>query len=346
MRIIAQELRLNEVTKRDVMTTPEEAKLIVDQAFDRGQTVAILVPCYNEEITVGKVVDDFKRVIPRADVYVYDNNSKDRTSEIARDHGAIVRFEGRQGKGNVVRQMFREIEADYYVMVDGDDTYPAEAVYELVAPLVQERADMTVGDRLSNGSYGEENDRAFHGFGNDLVRFLIKLIYGFAFEDVMTGYRAFNRVFVKTMPVQSAGFQIETELSIHAVDKRWRVVDVPIDYRDRPEGSESKLSTFSDGARVLMAIGGLFKDSKPLAFFSLIALIFLVVALIFGVPVLVEYFTTHLVPRIPTVMLTVGLGLCALLFFINGLILDTVAKNNRKSYEMEVMRVYSEQGRR
>ena len=227
--------------------------------------VAVLIPCYNEAVTIGKVVDDFKRVLPDADIYVYDNNSKDGTADIAREHGAIVKFEGRQGKGNVVRSMFRDIDADYYLMVDGDDTYPAEAAPALLEPLRADRADMTVGDRLSNGSYGEENDRAFHGFGNDLVRWLIKKIYGFAFDDVMTGYRAFNRVFVKTMPVLSEGFQIETEISIHAVDKRWRIEDVPIDYRDRPEGSYSKLSTFGDGAKVLRAITSLFKDYRPLA---------------------------------------------------------------------------------
>lgn len=236
--------------------------------------IAVLIPCYNEEVTIAKVVDDFKRSLPEAAIYVYDNNSTDATAEIARAHGAIVKREPRQGKGNVVRQMFRDIEADYYLMVDGDDTYPAEAARELLAPLIAGEADMTVGDRLSNGSYGEENDRAFHGFGNDLVRWLIKFIYGYAFDDVMTGYRAFNRTFVKTMPVLSSGFQIETELSIHAVDKRWRIVDVPIEYRDRPEGSESKLSTFEDGAKVLMAIASLFRESKPFAFFGWIAFVF------------------------------------------------------------------------
>ena len=263
-----------------------------------AEKVAVLIPCYNEAITIGKVIDDFKRVLPDADIYVYDNNSKDDTSKIAREHGAIVRFEGRQGKGNVVRSMFRDIEADYYIMVDGDDTYPAEAAPELLAPLMNDEADMTVGDRLSNGSYGEENDRAFHGFGNNLVRWLIKTIYGYAFEDVMTGYRAFNRVFVKTMPELSEGFQIETEISIHAVDKRWRIVDVPIDYRDRPEGSYSKLSTFGDGAKVLKAITALFKDYRPLAFFGWLALLLIILAAIAAVPVLLEYAQTGLVPRI------------------------------------------------
>lgn len=302
--------------------------------------VAVLIPCYNEAVTIAKVVDDFKRVLPDADIYVYDNNSSDETSKIAREHGAIVRFEPRQGKGNVVRQMFRDIEADYYLMVDGDDTYPAEAAPELLAPLMNDEADMTVGDRLSNGSYGEENDRAFHGFGNDLVRWLIKAIYGYAFDDVMTGYRAFNRVFVKTMPVLSEGFQIETEISIHAVDKRWRIKDVPIDYRDRPEGSYSKLSTFGDGAKVLKAITSLFKDYKPFAFFGWITVLFLILGLIAGVPVIVEYFQTGLVPRIPSVILAVALVGCAALAFTAGAILDTVAKSNRKQWELDVYKAY------
>lgn len=302
--------------------------------------VAVLIPCYNEEITIAKVVEDFKRVLPDADIYVYDNNSSDKTSQIAREHGAIVRFEPRQGKGNVVRQMFRDIEADYYIMVDGDDTYPAEAAPELLAPLMNDEADMTVGDRLSNGSYGEENDRAFHGFGNDLVRWLIKTIYGYGFDDVMTGYRAFNRVFVKTMPVLSEGFQIETEISIHAVDKRWRIKDVPIDYRDRPEGSYSKLSTFGDGAKVLRAITSLFKDYKPFAFFGWITVLFLILGLIAGVPVIVEYFQTGLVPRIPSVILAVALVGCAALAFTAGAILDTVAKSNRKQWELDVYKAY------
>ena len=216
-----------------------------DNTTDRTgkPSVAVIIPCYNEALTIAKVVDDFKRVLPDASIYVYDNNSTDGTGDIAREHGAQVRVERRQGKGNVVRQMMRDIDADYYIMVDGDDTYPAEAAPELLAPLMNDEADMVVGDRLSNGTYGEENDRAFHGFGNNLVRFLIKAIYGFEFSDVMTGYRAYNEVFAKSMPVLSPGFEIETELSIHAVDKRWRIAEVPIDYRDRPEGSESKLNT-------------------------------------------------------------------------------------------------------
>lgn len=304
--------------------------------------VAVLIPCYNEAVTIGKVVDDFKRVLPDADIYVYDNNSKDDTAAIAEDHGAIVRTEPRQGKGNVVRQMFREIDADYYIMVDGDDTYPAEAAPRLLEPLMNDTADMTVGDRLSNGTYGEENDRAFHGFGNNLVRWLIKVIYGYAFDDVMTGYRAFNRIFVKTMPVLSEGFQIETELSIHAVDKRFRITDVPIDYRDRPEGSNSKLSTFGDGAKVLRAIASLFKDHKPMAFFGWLALILIVLGLIAGIPVIAEYFQTGLVPRFPTAILAIALVICGALSFTAGIILDTVAKTGRKQWELFTYQAYEE----
>ena len=299
-------------------------------------SVAVLIPCYNEAVTLAKVVDDFKKALPEAKIYVYDNNSKDDTAKIAAEHGAIVRREPRQGKGNVVRSMFRDIDADYYLLVDGDDTYPAEAAEDLLAPLKANEADMTVGDRLSNGSYGEENDRAFHGFGNNLVRWLIKAIYGFAFDDVMTGYRAFNRAFVKTMPVLSEGFQIETELSIHAVDKRWRIVDVPIEYRDRPEGSYSKLSTFGDGAKVLKAIASLFKEYKPLAFFGWISLILIVLGLIVGVPVIAAFLATGVVLRIPSTVLAVGFVFCGCLAFTAGLILDSVAKASRKQWELEV----------
>ena len=303
-------------------------------------TVAVLVPCYNESITIGKVVDDFRRCLPDADIYVYDNNSSDGTAQIAAEHGAIVRFEPRQGKGHVVRQMLRDIDADYYVMVDGDDTYPAEFAGDLLEPLISGKADMCVGDRLSNGTYGEENDRAFHGFGNNLVRALIKLIYGFKFSDVMTGYRSFNRVFARTMPVLSPGFEIETELSIHAVDKGWKIAEVPIDYRDRPEGSESKLSTFSDGFKVLRMIMSLFKDYRPMALFSWLALIFVVLGLIVGIPVIAEFARTGLVPRLPSVVLAVGLVFTGLLSLASGLILDTVVKGTRKEYELQVLEVY------
>lgn len=250
----------------------------------------------------------------------------------------MVRGESRQGKGNVVRSMFREVEADYYIMVDGDDTYPAEAAGDLVAPLAAGDADMTVGDRLSNGSYGEENGRAFHGFGNDLVRWLIKAIYGYAFDDVMTGYRAFTRAFVKTMPVLSAGFQIETEISIWAVDRRWRIADVPVDYRDRPEGSYSKLSTFGDGAKVLRAIASLFKDYRPMAFFGWLALLFAVLGLVAGVPVIAGFWATGLVEKLPSAVLAVALVICGALSMTAGIVLDTVAKSDRRQWELSVYR--------
>lgn len=324
----------------------EKASTVNESAANGNERIAVLIPCYNEAITIAKVIDDFKRELPEAVIYVYDNNSTDGTADIARAHGAVVRSERRQGKGNVVRQMLRDIDADYYLMVDGDDTYPAEAARELLAPLANDEADMTVGDRLSNGTYGEENDRAFHGFGNNLVRFLIKAIYGFEFSDVMTGYRAFNYVFAKTMPVLSPAFEIETELSIHAVDKRWRVVEVPVAYRDRPEGSESKLDTFSDGAKVLRTIGSLFKDYRPLALFSWIALLLCVLGLIAGVPVIIEFVQTGLVPKLPSALLAVAFVFAGLLSFSCGLILDTVVKGNRKAYEIEVTKAYEEQRRR
>lgn len=326
-------------------TTTETAGAARAEIIPLQNTIAVLIPCYNEAVTIGKVVDDFRRELPNATVYVYDNNSSDDTASIARAHGAVVRTERRQGKGNVVRQMLRDIDADYYVMVDGDDTYPAEAARELLAPLISDEADMSVGDRLSNGTYGQENDRAFHGFGNDLVRILIKWIYGFEFKDVMTGYRAFNAVFAKTMPVLSPGFEIETELSIHAVDKRWRITEVAIDYRDRPEGSESKLDTFSDGCKVLLMIMSLFKDYRPLALFSWVALLFCVLGLIAGIPVIWEFAATGLVPKLPSALLAVALVFIGLLAFTCGLILDTVVKGSRKQYEIQVTEAYREYSR-
>ncbi len=252
--------------------------------------VAVLIPCYNEEVTIGKVIDDFKRELPSADIYVYDNNSKDRTSEIALEHGAIVKKEFKQGKGNVVRSMFQEIDADCYVMVDGDDTYPAEFVHQLIEPIRNREANMVIGDRLSNGTYLEENKRAFHNFGNNLVRSLINGLYKSNIKDIMTGYRAYDKLFVKSIPVMSPGFEIETEMSLHALDKRFRLKEIAIDYRDRPEGSESKLNTFSDGFKVLRMIFTLFKEYKPLQFFSIWTVLFIVAGLAVGAPVLYEFF--------------------------------------------------------
>lgn len=305
----------------------------------RNNKIAVLIPCYNEEVTIHKVVSDFKRELPEADIYVYDNNSSDDTSKLAKDAGAIVRFEPRQGKGNVVRQMFRDIDADCYLMVDGDDTYPAESARELCEPILNGEADMTVGDRLSNGTYAEENKRAFHGFGNDLVRAMIKWIYGYSFDDVMTGYRAFSRPFVKTFPVMSEGFQIETEISIHAVDRRWRIKDVPIIYRDRPEDSISKLNTIGDGMKVMIAIASLFKNYRPLKFFSLAALVLAVIGLLLGIPVIVEFFETGLVPRLPTALLATAFMFLCGLSFATGLVLDNLAKTERKQWELEVYKI-------
>lgn len=308
--------------------------------------VAVLIPCYNEELTVGEVIDDFRRVLPGASIYVYDNNSSDRTAQVAREHGAQVRFEPRQGKGVTVRQMFRDIEADCYLLVDGDSTYPADAAPALIDPILAGEADMTVGDRLSNGSYAQENQRPFHDFGNNLVRWLIRLMYGYAFHDVMTGYRAFSRVFVRSLPVVSRGFQLECEISIHAVDKGWRIKEVPIDYRDRPAGSVSKLSTVSDGVRVLMAIGSLFKDYLPFKFFSLVAAVFVALGLAAGIPVVAEFAQTGYVSKVPSAILAVGLVFCGALAFSTGCILDTVAKATRKRWELDVYRAEDEMRRR
>ena len=300
--------------------------------------IAVIIPCFNEAPTIGKVVDDFHRELPEATIYVYDNNSTDGTAEIARAHGAAVRREPRQGKGNVCRQMFRDIDAACYLMVDGDDTYPAESARDLCAPVLAGEADMVVGDRLSNGTYAQQNARAFHGFGNDLVRAMIRWIYGYGFEDVMTGYRAISRPFVKTFPVLSEGFQIEIELSIHAVDRRWRIADVPVEYRDRPEGSVSKLNTVKDGLKVIAMIGILFKDYRPLKFFSLVALAFCIGGLFAGMPVVTEYLATGLVPRFPTAILAAALMFMADLSLATGFILDAVAKVERKQWELRVYR--------
>lgn len=322
--------------------TPEAAKT----APTAKGHVAVLIPCYNEELTVGEVIDDFRQVLPGASIYVYDNNSSDRTAQVAREHGAQVRFEPRQGKGVTVRQMFRDIEADCYLLVDGDSTYPADAAPALINPILAGEADMTVGDRLSNGSYAQENQRPFHDFGNNLVRWLIRLMYGYAFHDVMTGYRAFSRVFVRSLPVVSRGFQLECEISIHAVDKGWRIKEVPIDYRDRPAGSVSKLSTVSDGVRVLMAIGSLFKDYLPFKFFSLVAAVFVALGLAAGIPVVAEFAQTGYVSKVPSAILAVGLVFCGALAFSTGCILDTVAKATRKRWELDVYRAEDEMRRR
>ncbi|MFC0525287.1 DPM/DPG synthase family glycosyltransferase [Pontibacillus salicampi] len=304
--------------------------------------IAVLIPCYNEEQTIGNVIEDFKKELPEADIYVYDNNSKDRTSEVARKHGAIVKKELRQGKGNVVRSMFREIEADYYVMVDGDQTYPASFVHHLLEPLYKREANIVIGDRLSNGTYTEENKRQFHNLGNNLVRGLINFLYKSDLKDIMTGYRAFDRLFVKSAPVMSPGFEIETEMTIHSLDKRFIIKEIPIDYKDRPEGSESKLNTFSDGFKVLNKIFTLFKEYMPMYFFSFWAVLFFIAGLGTGIPVIAEFISTGFVSKIPSAILAVGFEILAVLSFAVGLILHTVAANFKKQYELELNRVTQE----
>ena len=294
--------------------------------------IAVLIPCYNESKTVEKVVTDFRRVLPEATVYVYDNNSTDGTAELAAKAGAVVRHEYQQGKGNVMRRMFREIDAEAYVLVDGDDTYPAEAAPEMVAAVTDRQADMVVGDRLSS-TYYTQNKRPFHNFGNDLVRFCTNHLFGGKIKDIMTGYRAFSYQFVKTYPVLSRGFEIETEMTIHALQRNMQVENVVIDYRDRPEGSESKLNTYSDGFKVLKTIGMLFRDTKPLPFFSIISAILMAVAIAFFIPVFVEYIETGLVPRIPTFLASVTFGIVSGMNFFAGIVLSVLRKQHRQVFE-------------
>ena len=295
--------------------------------------VAVLIPCYNEEKTIGKVVADYKAALPEADIYVYNNNSTDRTAEIAEKAGAIVRSEYRQGKGNVVRSMFRQIDVDCYLMIDGDDTYPAENAREMVEYVLSGQADMVIGDRLSS-TYFTENKRPFHNMGNVLVRRLINWLFHSNINDIMTGYRAFSKAFVKGFPVLSRGFEIETEMSIHAVDKNFLLKEIPVTYRDRPDGSESKLNTYSDGFRVLKTIFRLFREYRPLAFFSAFALLFLLITLILFLPVFVDYLRTGLVDRVPTLVVSGVFGTCSLLSFLVGVILDVVVKKDRQMYEI------------
>lgn len=295
--------------------------------------VAILIPCYNEEKTIEKVVKDYKKVLPNADIYVYDNNSTDNTASLAQKAGAIVKYEYRQGKGNVIRSMFKDIDADCYLMIDGDDTYPATHAKEMCNLVLEKKADMVIGDRLSS-TYFNENKRPFHNFGNVLVRGLINSLFKSNVRDIMTGYRAFSYDFVKTFPVLSKGFEIETEMTIHALDKNFLLKEIPVDYRDRPAGSESKLNTFSDGFKVLKTIARLFKEYKPTIFFSILSILFLTISLIFGVPVFVEYFKTGLVPRYPTLIFSGFMLMIAILMFVCGIILEVVVKKNRQLFEL------------
>ena len=296
--------------------------------------IAVLIPCYNESKTIKKVVEDYKRILPEATIYVYDNNSSDGTDKIAREAGAVVRYEYQQGKGNVIRRMFREIDAECYIMTDGDDTYPVEPTPDMAKMVLEQGVDMVVGDRLSS-TYFTENKRPFHNFGNSLVRKSINSLFKSDVKDIMTGLRAFSYGFVKTFPVISKGFEIETEMTIHAIDKNMFIKNVVVDYRDRVEGSVSKLNTFSDGFKVLKTIIRLFKDYKPLRFFTTIAFVLFVIALIFFVPVVGTYVSTGLVPNFPTLIVCGFVVIAALQCSFTGLTLSTIVAKNRQDFEFK-----------
>lgn len=297
--------------------------------------IAVLIPCCNESLTIEKVVSDYKEALPEATIYVYDNNSSDHTDELARKAGAKVVYEYRQGKGNVIRSMFRDIDAECYLMIDGDDTYPAENAREMVDLVLNKGVDMVIGDRLSS-TYFTENKRPFHNMGNRMVRGLINHLFHSNVKDIMTGYRAFSRLFVKSFPVLSKGFEIETEMTIHALDKNFLLEEIPVTYRDRPEGSESKLNTVSDGMKVLKTIASLFRDYKPLLFFSCASIICLLLGIGFFVPVFVSYIHTGLVEKIPTIIVSGVVFTVGILLWICGLILDVVVKKHRQLYEIEL----------
>lgn len=297
--------------------------------------IAVLIPCYNERKTIQKVVTDFRAALPDAEVYVYDNNSTDGSDELARSAGAVVRYERRQGKGRVIRTMFREIDADCYLMVDGDDTYPAESAGEMVRLVLEQKADMVIGDRLSS-TYFTENKRPFHNLGNVLVRRLVNGFFHGNVVDIMTGYRAFSKPFVKSFPVLSKGFEIETEMTIHALDKDMSIASLPVNYRDRPAGSQSKLSTVSDGLRVLKMIGRLVKDYRPLPFFGCIALTLFVLSVVLFIPVFIAYQQTGLVERFPTLIVSGFLAIGSLQLLSSGLILDTQGKQSRQAFEIQM----------
>lgn len=302
------------------------------------EKIAVLIPCYNEELTIEKVVKDFKKELPHADIYVYDNNSKDETMNVAKKAGAIVKKENRQGKGNVVRTMFREIDADIYVMVDGDDTYPAEFVHQLIEPIKNDEADMVIGDRLSNGTYQQQIKKNFHEFGNNLVKKSINLLFSNTLKDIMTGYRVFNRMFVKNMPVMSSNFELETEMTLFALDKKYRIKEIPIVFRERPEGSESKINTVSDGIKVIKTIIKMFKDHKPLKFFTIIFILLFILGLIVGIPVIVEFYRTGYITKMPSAILATGIITLAVISEQCGIILHTIVKQHKENYEINLLR--------
>lgn len=299
----------------------------------KNKKIAVLIPCYNESKTIEKVVKDYKKELPNADIYVYDNNSSDGTDEIAKNAGAIVKYEYKQGKGNVIRSMFKDIDADCYLMIDGDDTYSAGNAKEMCKYILDGKADMVIGDRLSS-TYFTENKRPFHNFGNKLVRWLINTLFKSNVKDIMTGYRAFNYEFVKTFPVLSKGFEIETEMTIHALDKNFLLKEIPIGYKDRPAGSVSKLNTYSDGFKVLKTIARLFKEYKPMIFFGIVSTLFFIISMIFATPVFIEYFKTGLVPRFPTLIFSGFLLIISMLMLVCGIILEVVVKKHRQLFEL------------
>jgi glycosyltransferase involved in cell wall biosynthesis len=296
----------------------------------------LLVPCYNEEKTIASVIKDFKKYLPDVEIYVYDNNSTDATAIIAAENGAIVRHEYMQGKANVVRSMFRQIDADMYIMVDGDNTYPASQVRKLLEEMERKNCDMVVGDRLSNGTYGKENSRVFHGFGNNLVRGLINFIFKAKLRDIMTGYRVFSKRFVKNYPVMCQGFELETEMTIFALNNHLNISEVPIDFSERPEGSFSKLNTFSDGRKVILTIFNLFRHYKPLQFFGTFAFFFFIMALVFGIPPILEFIEFKYVFKTPSAILASGLMLLSMLSYAIGLILDTISINNKSLFQINL----------
>lgn len=303
--------------------------------------IAVLIPCFNESKTIGKVISNWKEILPDAIIYVYNNNSTDNSGQLAADAGAVVRHEYQQGKGNVIRRMFREIDADCYIMIDGDDTYPAERGPEMARLVLEEQADMVVGDRLSS-TYFEENKRPFHNLGNTLVRAVINHLFRSDIKDIMTGYRAFSYQFVKSFPVLSKGFEIETEMSIHAVDKNMNVRNVVVEYRDRPEGSESKLNTYSDGVKVLKTILKLYKNYRPMYFFGGLAMILLIISAMMFCPVLITYLETGLVPQFPTLIVSGFIALAAIQSFFAGLILSTIVMRGRQEFEIHLMEIENE----
>ena len=300
--------------------------------------IAVLIPCYNEEKTIEKVIKGFTKELPKAKIYVYDNNSTDKTAKIAKKNGAIVRREPLQGKGNVIRRMFREIDAECYLMVDGDNTYDPKAAKKLVDLVVKEKVDMAIGDRLSS-TYFKENKRPFHNFGNKIVRFLINKLFKSHIKDIMTGYRAFSYDFVKTFPVLSKGFEIETEMTIHALDKNFYVKEIPILYKDRESGSESKLNTYRDGFRVIKTILRLFKEYKPTIFFSFLSIVFFLISIGFAIPVFIEYFKTGLVPRFPTLIFAGFMLMISIILLAIGIILEVVVKKHRQLFELNYLNI-------